>query len=204
VSDSKEPSPIASKTYDVTYLLQELRAGKADVMSRLMPVVYRELRRLAAHYMKQERPDHTLQATALVHEAYLRLVGQTHRNWQNRAQFFAVAASTMRAVLIDHARANLAQKRGRQQAHVEIGDALSVASPASGYVIELDRALKRLEEIDRRASRVVELRWFVGLDVKEVAHVMEISEATVRRDWNFAKAWLQTELDAQHKSDVDL
>lgn len=190
-----------SEPDDITYFLEQLRTGNGDVMPRLMPVVYRELRRLAAHYMKNERPDHTLQATALVHEAYLRLVGQTHRNWQNRAQFFAIAASTMRMVLIDHARANLAQRRGEGKVHVAIDDALSVASPEPGYLLALDGALHRLEAIDPRASRVVELRWFVGLDVKEVAHVMEISEATVRRDWNFAKAWLQSELEAQQTSD---
>jgi RNA polymerase sigma-70 factor, ECF subfamily len=162
-----------------------------------MPVVYRELRRLAGHYMKRERPDHTLQPTALVHEAYLRLVGQTDRNWQDRAHFFAVAASVMRAVLVDHARANLAQKRGKGEIHVELRDTLALAAPEPQYLLTLDTVLKRFETIDPRAARVVELRWFVGLDVKEVAHVMEISEKTVRRDWNFAKAWLQAELEGK-------
>ena len=164
-------------------------------MTRLMPVVYRELRRLAAHYMRQERPDHTLQPTALVHEAYLRLVGQPDRNWQNRAHFFAVAAQAMRAVLVDHARANVAQKRGGGKLHVKLDDAPAVAAPEPRYLLVLDQALKQLEQIDARASRVVELRWFVGLSVEEAAHVMGISEKTVRRDWNFAKAWLQAELD---------
>ena len=164
-------------------------------MTRLMPVVYRELRRLAAHYMRQERPDHTLQPTALVHEAYLRLVGQPDRNWQNRAHFFAVAAQAMRAVLVDHARANVAQKRGGGKLHVKLDDAPAVAAPEPRYLLVLDQALKQLEQIDARASRVVELRLFVGLSVEEAAHVMGISEKTVRRDWNFAKAWLQAELD---------
>ena len=182
---------------NITHLLLELRAGNADAMARLMPVVYRELRRLAAHYMQQERPDHTLQPTALVHEAYLRLIGQTDRNWQNRAHFFAVAAQAMRGVLVDYARANLAQKRGGGQIHLEVDDGLKLAAPEPRFLLSLDEALKRLEQIDARASRVVELRWFVGLSVEEAAHVMGISEKTVRRDWNFAKAWFQTELDGK-------
>ena len=182
---------------NITQLLLELRAGNADAMARLMPIVYRELRRLAAHYMRQECPDHTLQPTALVHEAYLRLVRQTDRNWQNRAHFFAVAAQAMRTVLVDHARANLARKRGGGQVHVELDHALRVIAPEPRAVLLLDEALKRLEEIDQRAFRVVELRWFVGLRVEEAAHVMGISEKTVRRDWNFAKAWLQADLEGK-------
>ena len=182
---------------NITQLLVELRAGNADAMARLLPMVYRELRRLAAHYMRQERPGHTLQPTALVHEAYLRLVGQADRNWQNRAHFFAVAAQTMRTVLVDHARANLTRKRGGGQVHVELNQALKLTAPEPRAVLALDETLKRLEQIDSRASRVVELRWFVGLSVEEAAHVMGISEKTVRRDWNFAKAWLQTELDGK-------
>ena len=184
---------------NITHLLVELRAGNAEAMARLMPVVYRELRRLAAHYMQHERPGHTLQPTALVHEAYLRLVGQTDRNWQNRAHFFAVAAQAMRAVLVDHARANLAQKRGGGQVHVELDDAFKLTAPEPRAVLVLDEVLKRLEQIDPRASRVVELRWFVGLRVEEVAQAMGISEKTVRRDWNFAKAWLQAEMDTKDR-----
>jgi RNA polymerase sigma factor (TIGR02999 family) len=181
---------------NITTLLLELKAGNAEAMTRLMPVVYRELRRLAAHYMKQERSDHTLQPTALVHEAYLRLIAQPDRNWQNRAHFLAVAAQAMRAVLIDYARAHLAKKRGGGKLQVELGDALTVPAEPQ-YVLTLNEALKRLEQIDSRASRVVELRWFVGLSVKEAADVMGVSEKTVRRDWNFAKAWLQAELDEE-------
>src|SRR5262249_38394572 len=130
---------------------------------------------------------------------YIRLVGQTDRNWQNRAHFFAVAATAMRTVLVDHARANLAQKRGGGLAYVEFGDALSVTVPEPQYLLALDAVLKRLGQIDPHAARVVELLLFVGLGVKEMAHVMEISEKTVRRDWNFAKAWLQAELEASAK-----
>jgi len=145
--------------------------------------------------MQRERGNHTLQPTALVHEAYLRLVAQPERNWQNRAQFFAVAAQSMRTVLIDHARANLAQKRGGAEVHVELTDALNLPQPQPEGLLVLDRALQRLEGIDARAARVVELRWFVGLSVDEAAHALGVSEKSVRRDWNFAKAWLQAELD---------
>jgi RNA polymerase sigma factor (TIGR02999 family) len=195
VTDSIEFRLAVPNADNITQLLLEVKAGNADAMTRLMPIVYRELRRLAGHYFRQERPGHTLQPTALVHEAYLRLVGQTDRNWQNRAHFFAVAAQTMRGVLVDHARANLARKRGGRQVHVELDHSLNLAAPKPQAILVLDETLKRLEQIDPRASRVVELRWFVGLSVEEAAHVMGISEKTVRRDWNFAKAWLQTELD---------
>lgn len=149
--------------------------------------------------MRQELAEHTLQPTALVHEAYLRLVGQMDRNWQNRAHFFAVAAQAMRMVLIDHARANLARKRGGGQVQVELDQALNTAAPEPQAVLALDGALRRLEEVDQRASRVVELRWFVGLSVDEAAHVMGISEKTVRGEWNFAKAWLQAELERKER-----
>jgi RNA polymerase sigma factor (TIGR02999 family) len=199
VLDSIEFRLAVADADNITQLLVELRAGNADAMARLLPIVYRELRRLAAHYMRQERPGHTLQPTALVHEAYLRLVGQADRNWQNRAHFFAVAAQTMRTVLVDHARANLTRKRGGKQVHVELNNSLNLAAPKPQATLVLDETLRRLEQIDPRASRVVELRWFVGLSVEEAAHVMGISEKTVRRDWNFAKAWLQTELEGEDR-----
>jgi RNA polymerase sigma-70 factor (ECF subfamily) len=199
VLDSIEFRLAVADADNITQLLVELRAGNADAMARLLPIVYRELRRLAAHYMRQERPGHTLQPTALVHEAYLRLVGQADRNWQNRAHFFAVAAQTMRTVLVDHARANLTRKRGGKQVHVELNNSLNLAAPKPQAILVLDETLRRLEQIDPRASRVVELRWFVGLSVEEAAHVMGISEKTVRRDWNFAKAWLQTELEGEDR-----
>jgi RNA polymerase sigma factor (TIGR02999 family) len=180
---------------EITRLLLELRAGNTEAMSRLIPMVYRELRHLAAHYMREERGNHTLQPTALVHEVYLRLVSQTERDWQNRAHFFAVAAQSMRTVLIDHARASLAQKRGGAEVHVELTDALKLPQPQPEGLLAMDEALQRLEAIDARAARVVELRWFVGLSVDEAAHVLDVSEKSVRRDWNFAKAWLQAELE---------
>ncbi|MEO8100076.1 MAG: sigma-70 family RNA polymerase sigma factor [Acidobacteriota bacterium] len=186
------------KDENITRLLLELRAGDSNALARLMPRVYGELRRLAAHYMQQERKDHTLQPTALVNEAYLRLVGQADRNWQNRGHFFAVAAQAMRGVLVDYARANLAQKRRGGQIRIELNDAeLQLGLPDPQYFLALDDLLTRLEGIDLRASRVVELRWFVGHSVEETAQVLGVSEKTVRRDWNFAKAWLQAELDSK-------
>lgn len=181
--------------HEVTQLLGDLREGDREALAKLLPIVYGERRRLAAHYMRQERPDHTLQPTALVHEAYLRLVGQRGRNWQNRAHFFAVAAQLMRTILVDHARANLAQKRGGRHVHLQLEDAPTVATPRPETFLALDEALARLGAMDERAARVVELRWFVGLSNEEVAAVMGISEITVRREWSFAKAWLQTELE---------
>jgi RNA polymerase sigma factor (TIGR02999 family) len=146
--------------------------------------------------MKQERGNHTLQPTALVHEAYLRLVRQVDRNWQNRGHFFAVAAQAMRGVLVDYARANLARKRGGDQIHIELHDpALNLGSPDPEYFLLLDELLTRLQEIDPRAARIVELRWFAGHSVEETAQVLAISEKTVRRDWSFAKAWLEAELE---------
>ena len=144
---------------NITQLLVELRAGNADAMARLLPIVYRELRRLAAHYMRQERPGHTLQPTALVHEAYLRLVGQADRNWQNRAHFFAVAAQTMRTVLVDHARANLTRKRGGKQVHVELNNSLNLAAPKPQATLVLDETLRRLEQIDPRDLAESAIAW---------------------------------------------
>lgn len=193
--ESADLGPEKPDPESVTRLLLELREGDSRAMAKLMPLVYAELRRLAGHYMRQERNTHTLQPTALVHEVYLRLVSQADRNWQNRAHFFAVSAQAMRAVLVDHARANLAQKRGGGEARVPLTDALEIKLPEPQQLLALDQALNRLEQVDARAARVVELRWFTGLGVKEAAQVMGISEKTLQRDWNFAKAWLQSEIE---------
>ncbi len=186
---------------NITHLLLKLREGDSKAMAQIVPRVYGELRRLAAHYMRLEKGNHTLQPTALVHEAYLRLVGQEDRNWQNRGHFFAVAAQAMRNVLVDYARANLAQKRGGNQIRIDVTDAeVQLGLPDPEYVLTLNDVLKRLEEIDPRASRIVELRWFAGHSVEETARILEVSEKTVRRDWTFAKAWLQAELDTNTPS----
>lgn len=180
---------------DVTRLLAQLREGNQEAADRLVPLVYDELRRMAGAYMRRERPGHTLQATALVHEAYLRLVVQEPA--QNRAHFFAIAAHTMRQVLVDYARQRGAGKRGGPGARrVDIDGELLIAAEALEDVIAIDEALERLTQIDPRQSRLVELRFFAGLDVEEAAEVMAVSPTTIKREWRSAKAWLQRELAA--------
>jgi RNA polymerase sigma factor (TIGR02999 family) len=160
-----------------------------------MPVVYENLHSLAQSYMSQERPDHTLQATALVHEVYLRLLDSAHPSWQDRAHFFAVCARTMRRILVDWARARQAQKRGSEELPLQLDEAIAaeVADPGTDLVA-LDDALIALAAVDLRKSRVVEMRFFVGLSAKETAEVLKISEETALRDWRFAKSWLRREL----------
>ena len=159
-----------------------------------MPVVYGELRRLAQHYLRRERPDHTLQATALVHEAYQRLVDQRAVTWQNRAHFFGVAAQLMRRILVDHARRHHAAKRGGTALKVSLNDVVLAAEERAEDLVALDDALNRLAAMDPRQGRVVELRLFGGLTVEETAEVLRISPATVKREWTTAKAWLSREI----------
>jgi RNA polymerase sigma factor (TIGR02999 family) len=159
-----------------------------------MVLLYSELRRLACYYLKQERPNHTLQATALVHEAYLRLAGQQEVHWENRTQVVSIAAQMMRRILVDYSRSHESAKRGGKVNHVLLED-VSLASPDRATdVIVLDEALTRLAELDAQHARIVELRYFGGLDIEETAEVLEISPATVKRNWNVAKAWLAREL----------
>jgi RNA polymerase sigma factor (TIGR02999 family) len=179
---------------DVTRLLAQLREGNREAADRLVPLVYDELRRMAGAYMQRERPGHTLQATALVHEAYMRLV--VREPAQNRAHFFAIAAHTMRQVLLDYARRRGADKRGAGARKVDLDGEVFVAAEALEDVIAIDEALTRLEQIDPRQSRLVELRFFAGLDVEEAAEVMGVSATTIKREWRSAKAWLQRELSA--------
>lgn len=177
----------------VTQLLRAWSAGDADARDRLLPIVYAELRRQAAAYLRRERPDHTLAATALVHEAYLRLVGQ-EAPFANRAHFFALAASMMRRVLVDHARARAAAKRPRPELQVTIDDAMPAEEPRALELLGLDRALVELAAFDPRQARLVELRYFGGLTATETAAVMEVSPTTVKREWNLARAWLYRRL----------
>ncbi len=179
---------------DITILLAELRAGDRSAESKLMPLVYYELRRLARRFMRAERPGHTLQPTALVHEAYLRLAGQREITWQNRAHFFGVAAQLMRRILVDHARARQAEKRGGHEQRVSLDEALEYTEGKAGDLVALDGALDRLAERDPRQGRVVELRFFAGLTEKEAAEVLGISVRTVKRDWHVARAWLYKEI----------
>ena len=180
---------------EVTLLLGQLREGKQEAANQLIPLIYGELRRMAGAYMKQERAGHTLQATALVHEAYMRLVGEQQGPWQNRAHFFAIAAHTMRQVLLDHARRRRADKRGGTRARkVEFDANLLISEDKLEDVIALDEALERLARIDPRQSRLVELRFFAGLGVEEVAEVMGLSTVTIKREWRSARAWLYQDL----------
>lgn len=179
---------------EVTLLLIELRKGNKNAEAKLMPLVYDELRRIAGAYMRGERPDHTLQPTALVHEAYLRLVEQRKVEWRNRAHFFGVAAQLMRRILVDYARAQQTDKRRAAHQAIPLEEAFVFSEEQSGQLVALDAALQRLAQLDARQSRVVELRFFAGLSVEDTAEVMGIAPRTVKRDWNVAKAWLHGEL----------
>lgn len=181
-----------SKQSDVTLLLREVSSGAAEAPERLLELVYDDLRRLASAYMKNERSDHTLQATALVHEAFIRLVDWENVTWQNRAHFFAVAAEVMRNILVDHARKKKADKRGGQK--IALDEAVSYPSEKEFDILALEEALLTLEKLDKRPAKIVELRFFGGLSICETAHVLNVSETTVRREWTFAKAWFQREL----------
>jgi RNA polymerase sigma factor (TIGR02999 family) len=179
---------------NVTQLLAAWSSGDQDVLETLTPLIQQELHRLAAHYMAGERAGHVLQPTALVNEAYLRLADWKNARWQNRAHFFAIAAQIMRRILVDMARARDRSKRGGRQLHVSLSAAEQVAVTESTDLVQLDDALKQLEGIDARKSRVVELRFFAGLSLEEAAQVLGVSIATVRRDWSLARAWLYREL----------
>jgi len=178
----------------VTQLLEHWSHGDDAALAELTPLIYEELRRLAHRHMGGERPDHTLQTTALVNEAYLRLAGQTNLRWQNRAHFFAVAARAMRHILVNYAKSYRAQKRGGGALKVDLDEAALVSLEQSKEIVDLHEALERLGTLDSRKARVVELKYFGGLNHDEIAEVMKISTVTVRRDWEFAKVWLYKEL----------
>ncbi len=178
----------------VTQLLEHWSHGDDAALAELTPLVYEELRRLAHHHMGGERPDHTLQTTALVNEAYLRLADQTNLRWQDRAHFFAVAARAMRQILVNYAKSYRAQKRGGGALKVDLDDVAIVSPEESKEIVDLHEALERLAALDSRKAHVVELKYFGGLNYDEMAEVLKISPVTVRRDWEFARAWLHTEL----------
>jgi RNA polymerase sigma factor (TIGR02999 family) len=179
---------------EVTQLLSDWSRGDRAALERLTQLVYEELRRLAHRYMEGQRPNHTLQTTALVNEAYLRFAEKGKPNFSSRAHFFAVAAKAMRQILVDYARAQHRQKRGAGAAKVELDEAALIAPEQTGAILDLNDALERLATLDSRAARAVELRYFGGLKQDEIAEVLKISIVTVRRDWVFAKAWLYREL----------
>jgi RNA polymerase sigma factor (TIGR02999 family) len=179
---------------EVTQLLAQLGGGGSAAVDRLVPILYNELRRIARRQMRGERADHTLDTTALVHEAYVKLVGLDRMSWQNRAHFLSVAAQAMRRVLVDHAVGRRAQKRGGAHRKVPLEDADPKCSQPLELFVALDTALTRLEAIDVRLSRVVECRYFGGMSVEETAEALQMSPATVKRDWSIARAWLNREL----------
>ncbi|MGA2425640.1 MAG: sigma-70 family RNA polymerase sigma factor [Terriglobales bacterium] len=181
---------------DLTKLLSEVAKGDKVAASQLVPLVYSEMRRLAAAYMRRERENHTLQATALVHEAYLKLVDQ-RTDWQSRAHFFGVAAQVMRHILIDHARGHSRAKRGGAKEAVTLDEGLVFSDEKSEELLALDEALQRLAKLDTRQAKVVEMRFFGGLTVEETAEALSISPITVKRDWSLARAWLYGELERQ-------
>ena len=189
---------LATPPEQVTQLLTEWRQGNDAALSELTPLVYEDLRRLAHRYMSGQRPDHTLQATALVNEAYLRLADQTNPNWQNRAHFFAVAARAMRQILVNYAESYRAQKRGGGALKVELDEAALVSAEQSKEIVDLHEALEKLAAQDLRKAEVVELKYFGGLNYDEIAEVLKISSHTARRDWEFARTWLYTQLQGAH------
>jgi RNA polymerase sigma factor (TIGR02999 family) len=178
----------------VTQLLVQWSAGDDAALAELTPLVYEELRRVAHHHLGGQRPGHTLQTTALVNEAYLRLADQTNPRWQNRAHFFAVAARAMRQILVSYARTQQAQKRGGGAFKVDLDEEALVSPAESKQIVELHEALEQLSALDSRKAQVVELKYFGGLNYEEIAEVLKISRITARRDWEFAKVWLYTEL----------
>jgi len=181
--------------HEITQLLAEWREGNQSALDELYPLVYDELHRLARRYMSRERKGHTLQTTALINEAYVRLIDQKNVQWANRSHFFAISAQIMRRILIDHARRHQYAKRGGGARQVSLDEAATVVMPdQSGELLRLDEALKSLAEMDPRRSQVVELRYFGGLNNEEIAGVLHISENTVTRDWNMARAWLYQQL----------
>jgi RNA polymerase sigma factor (TIGR02999 family) len=181
-------------THEVTRLLQDWRNGDREALDKLAPLIYDELRRLAAHYLRGEREDHTLQGTALVHEAFMRLVGQSDLEWQSRAHFFGVAARLMRQILVDHARKHTADKRGGKAVDLSLEEAAIFSPQRAAELVALDEALEALSTFDPRKSRIIELRYFAGLGIEEIGEVEAMSVSTVRRNLRTAEAWLHGEM----------
>lgn len=183
-----------SQSHQVTQLLIKWSNGDKAALDKLMPLIHEELRRLAHQYMSRERSGHTLQTSALVNEAYIRLVNRKGVQWQNRAHFFAIAANSMRSILVDHARSHAYAKRGGGAHKITLDDGLIVSQERAAEVVALDDVLKQLADIDPQQSRIVELRFFGGLTIEETAEVVQLSPATIKREWNIAKAWLYHQL----------
>lgn len=190
VQENLEARRNEEEPQDVTRLLKEWQNGNPGALDRLIPLVYQELRRIAARYMHSERAGHTLQTTALVHEAYLRLVDENRMGWQGRTQFFGVAATLIRNILVDHARSQKALKRGAGAVQLPLEEAMAVGVTSGPDILAVDDALAALSKIDPQQSRIVELRFFAGLTIEETADVLKISTSTVKRDWLLAKSWI--------------
>ena len=184
---------------EVTELLRRWSGGEVAAKEALVPLVYDELRRLARYYLAGQRSDHTLQSTEIVHEAYLRLVGHDHVQWESRSHFFGVAAQLMRRILVDHARKRNAAKRGGAHVTVLIDEAIGLSSQRELDLVALDNALKALAELDERQCRIVELRFFGGLSIEDISTVLGISPATVKREWSTARAWLYAEISGRNR-----
>ena len=188
---------MSDSNHDISVILKDWSGGSRVSADALLALVYDELRKIAGKYLRKERSDHTLQPTALVHEAYLKLVDISDISWQDRAHFFAVASNVMRHILVDHARARLTEKRGSEFQRIALEDVISFYNQPDVDLVELDEALLQLAKFDEQQSRIVELRFFGGLTIDETAHVLGISSATVKREWTLAKAWLFRRLKAE-------
>ncbi len=188
---------LVSSTHDITRLLRDWSDGDEQALEKLTPLLYKELHRIAQRYMRRERADHTLQATALINEAYLRLIPWKNVRWQNRAQFFGVSAQLMRRILVDFARSRNSAKRGGSDRVISLEEGQAVSRDWARQTVALDEALQRLAAFDPRKSQIAELRFFGGLSLKETAEVLKISSRTVLREWDLAKAWLHRELSAE-------
>src|SRR5205807_833776 len=188
-------NPSEQNSHEITGMLRAWTGGKREALDELLPLVYKELHRQAARFLRRERQGHTLQPTALINEAYLKLIDQREVNWENRTHFFAIAAQAMRRILVDHARTRHRDKRGGDEAKVSLDEAMIVVADENNVdLIALDEALTRLEKKDKQQTRIVELRYFSGLSLEETAEALNISRTTAARDWAMAKAWLHREL----------
>ncbi len=184
-----------SNNHEITQMLQKWSNGDDEALDELMPLVYEELRRQAARYLRSERPNHTLQTTALIHEAYLRLIDQNNTQFNSRAHFFAISAKVMRRILVDHARARTRNKRGGMVENLQLDEAMLVPMETQDVnLVALDEALNRLKKLDERQARIVELRYFGGMTLEQTAEALKVSRSTVAQNWTLAKAWLHREL----------
>lgn len=180
----------------ITLLLEDCINGKKGAVDELLPYVYNELRKISSKYLRDEYRNHTLQTTELVHEAYIKLIGDQNISWQNRAHFFGIAAQSMRQILVDHARKRKSLKRNEGKGNISLDGVFEISETNDEQIIALDEALKKLESVEERSSKLVELRYFSGLTIEETAEVLNISPATAKRDWKFAKAWLYREISS--------